>query len=203
MTPDTYNQEGLWVSISELAKRKGLRKQTVAEKVSRFEAQGILTTQPGGRGRPKLVNLAEFDRVSGEAGDAIREMNATGGAPSAPSEPASGGNPVLAREQARRVAYQADLAKLDLDERLGKLVPIDDVEKAMVRCAEALVRAIDRLPGRAEELASRVAQEGAQGARAILKETARELRATLAREMRLLASEQEPEEPDEPKTDEV
>lgn len=201
MTPDTNTHEGLWVSISELAKRKGLRKQTVAEKVSRYEAQGILTTQPGGRGRPKLVNLAEFDKVAGEAGDAIRELSAVTGAPSE-GKP-EGNNPVLAREQARRVAYQADLAKLDLDERLGKLLPIDEVEKAMVRCAQALVRAIDRLPGRAEELASRVAHEGSQGARAILKETARDLRATLAREMRLLASEQEPEGQEEPGSDEV
>ena len=198
MTPDTFTQEGLWVSVSELAKRKGLRKQTVAEKVSRYEAQGILTTQSGGRGRPKLVNLAEFDKVSGEAGDAIRELNA-----STPVEGKPDNNPVLAREQARRTAYQADLAKLQLDERLGKLLPIEDIEKAMVRCADALVRTIDRLPGKAEELAARVAQDGAQGARSILKDTARDLKVALAREMRLLASERDPDEPEQSETDEV
>jgi DNA-binding MarR family transcriptional regulator len=190
LTPDTQEpgHDGLWVSVSDLAARKGVTKQTIAEKVSKLEAGGLLETRPG-KGRTKLVNLAAYDRAIGSTGDAVREMAAaTKAAMQAPAAPTvtDGSEPVLAKEQARRLAYQADLAKLDLDERLGKLLPIDDVEAAMVRCAEALTRSLDQMPTRADELAAAVAKDGVNGARAFLKVVARDMRALLAREMRLL-----------------
>lgn len=201
LTPDTQGagRDGLWVSVSDLAARKGVTKQTIAEKVARLEAQGLLSTRPG-KGRAKLVNLAEFDRAIGETGDAIREMAAASARPSAAPMPVApdGADPILAKEQARRVAYQADLAKLDLDERLGKLLPVEHVTAAMVRCAEALTRTLEQMPTRADDLAAAVAKEGVTGARAFLRAMARDMRALLAREMRLLEatpdnSDQEPE----------
>lgn len=199
LTPDTQGagRDGLWVSVSDLAARKGVTKQTIAEKVARLEAQGLLSTRPG-KGRAKLVNLAEFDRAIGETGDAIREMAAASARPSAPvTQPApEGADPILAKEQARRVAYQADLAKLDLDERLGKLLPVEHVTAAMVRCAEALTRALEQMPTGADDLAAAVAKEGVTGARAFLRTMGRDMRALLAREMRLLEVEPESTEPE-------
>jgi hypothetical protein len=63
----------------------------------------------------------------------------------------------------------------------------DDVERAMTRCAEVMVRAIDTLPRRAEDLAAAVAKDGVPGARAVLKQLAFDLRAKLA-ELRLAAA---------------
>ena len=206
LTPDTQGagRDGLWVSVSDLAARKGVTKQTIAEKVARLEAQGLLSTRPG-KGRAKLVNLAEFDRAIGETGDAIREMAAASARPSAPvTQPApEGADPILAKEQARRVAYQADLAKLDLDERLGKLLPVEHVTAAMLRCAEALTRALEQMPTRADDLAAAVAKERVTGARAFLRAMGRDMRALLAREMRLLevAPDNSDPEPD-PERDE-
>lgn len=206
LTPDTQGagRDGLWVSVSDLAARKGVTKQTIAEKVARLEAQGLLSTRPG-KGRAKLVNLAEFDRAIGETGDAIREMAAASARTSTPVvQPApDGADPILAKEQARRVAYQADLAKLDLDERLGKLLPVEHVTAAMVRCAEALTRALEQMPTRADDLAAAVAKEGVTGARAFLRTMGRDMRALLAREMRLLEVEPESAEPEsEPEREE-
>lgn len=206
LTPDTQGagRDGLWVSVSDLAARKGVTKQTIAEKVARLEAQGLISTRPG-KGRAKLVNLAEFDRAIGETGDAIREMAAASArSPAAPTPVVpDGADPILAKEQARRVAYQADLAKLDLDERLGKLLPVEHVTAAMLRCAEALTRALEQMPTRADDLAAAVAKERVTGARAFLRAMGRDMRALLAREMRLLevAPDNSDPEPD-PERDE-
>lgn len=171
----------LWVPIAELARMKGVSKQAISKKVERYASQGLVETRPGERGA-KLVSPAQYDRADGKAGDAIRTL--------AQAPQAKGiDDPILAREQARRVQYQADIAKLDLDERLGKLLPVEEVTTAMARCAEALTRAIDQLPSRADDLSAAVAREGALGARTFLKGIARELRAALAKEMRLLEAD--------------
>ncbi len=175
---------GLWMSVSELAKAKGVSRQSMHERVARLEQQGAITLRPG-QGRAKLVNVAEFDRAAGETLDAVRALNGAAAAAAGPADP------VLAKEQARRAAYDADLKQLDLEERLGKLIPVADVEDAMTTCAETMVRGIEQLPGRADELAAAVARDGAVGARTLLKIIARELRESLARALTLRAGEDE------------
>ncbi|WP_127076158.1 MarR family transcriptional regulator [Rhodomicrobium lacus] len=199
LTADTQEPvgAGLWVSVSDLAARKGVTKQTISERVAKLVRDGLIETRPG-PGRAKLVNLAAYDRAVGETGDAAKELGAATKASIRAQEqgepaPATGGDHVLAREQARRMAYEADLAKLKLEERLGNLLPIEDIEAAMVRCAEALTRAFEQLPTRADDLAAAVAKDGVNGARAFLKTVARDMRALLAKEMRLLDKD-EPQE---------
>lgn len=161
---------GVWLSISDLARERGADKSSVSRRVSRLESRGLLTTRVDGK--TKLVNAAEYDRVLGQVGDAIKEQAARSGSDDAA--------PGLASEQTRRTAYMAELARLDLEERLGKLLPLADVEAAMVRCAAALVRVIDQLPGRSDD----------PQIKPLLKAMARELRETLEREMRLTAATQ-------------
>ena len=165
-----------WVSVSELARRLGVDKGPVSRRVARFEAQGLIETKAGERGA-KLVDLESFEKAVEETEDAVRAANGAGRS-----------DPVLAKEQARKAALQADMAQLDLDERLGRIVTTESVQHAMADCAEALVRVIEQLPGQAEELAGAVAREGVEGARAFLKEIARQWRERLAREMRLIAN---------------
>ena len=186
---DEVDAAGLWMTISDLARARGVSKQAASKRVERFEAQKLIETRIGPRGT-KLVNVAQFDRAAGEATDAVRELNGKG----SNAEPEPSRDPVLAKEQARRAAYDADLKKLDLDERLGKLLPIDEVEAAMVRCAEALAQAINQLPSRADDLAAAVAKEGTTGARAFLRALSRDLLAKLAKEMRLLEGEGQAEQ---------
>jgi DNA-binding MarR family transcriptional regulator len=181
--------EGLWRTISELARAKGITKGPLSRRVTRLEECGLLTTRPGERGT-KLVNVAEFDRVAGETKDAVRELNGRTGK-AVQEDPAAlvPGDPILSREQARRAAYEADLKKLDLDERLGKLLPIEGVQAAAARMAEGLVRVIDQFPTRADEIAAAVAKNGTVGARDCLRAMARDLRNKLASEARLLEAE--------------
>lgn len=176
--------EGLWLSISDLAARKGVAKQTIAERVTRFEAQGLLTSRPG-RGRAKLVNLAEYDRVAGETTDLGREQGAATrrGATAAPSAwppTSTGTDPVYTQEQARKMAYSADREKIALGEDLERLVPVDLLRDEVLSVFAPIVARLDRLDGRADEVAAAVARDGGAGARAWLKAFKVELRNHIA-----------------------
>jgi DNA-binding MarR family transcriptional regulator len=177
-----------WLPVTDLARARKVSKQALSKRVLRLEGQGLLTTKLGPRGQ-KLVNVGEFDRIAEETLDAKQAQNGRKSSAAAPDdsgdEPFS---PVLAREQARKVAYQADLAKLQRDEKLGKLLPIENIAEAAAQCAEALNRVIDQLPARADEIASAVAKEGEAGARAFLRSVARDMRERMADEMQRLAA---------------
>jgi DNA-binding IscR family transcriptional regulator len=180
---------GLWLSISEIARLKGKSRQAIAKRVASLVADDLLDTRPGENGT-KLVNLAQFDRAVGDVGDAIKEGAAetraeieTGEAPASPA---------LRDHQARAAQYAADLKFLDLEERLGRLVPVAEVKDAGMKAAEAIVRIIDRLPTFAEAVAVAAVKDGTQGARGVLKEIARELRTAIADAMDVIAAEAEP-----------
>lgn len=165
--PNTPGSDGLWVTITELAQRKGLGKPAVSERVARFEAQGLLTTRPG-KGKAKLVNLAEFDRVAGETTDLGRELGAaTRRAAAAPSMP-TGTDPVYTQEQARKMAYSADREKIALGEDLDRLVPVDRLDAEFARVLGPVARALTRLSTRSDALLDAVTENGRAGARAFL-----------------------------------
>ena len=199
---DPNTADAGWVSVSELARLKGLSKAAVSERVARFIRGGQLSTKPG-KGKVKLVNLAAFDRVAGETtdlakatGHATRKAQTVAGIPS-PSLPPGADPlaPVYTAEQARHMAYKAESARLDLEERQGKIVAIAAVEQAITAAAEALARAIEQLPTLADDLAAAVAQSGAAGARTLLKARARETRELMARELTAILATRPAETP--------
>ncbi len=172
-----------WATVSELARLRGVNKSAISKRAARLEALGVLHPKPG-RGRETLISLAEFDRAIGETTDAVREMNGrTAQASAAP------GDPILAREQARKTAISADLAQLELDQRLGSLVRVDELRAGAALHGETLGRVIDQIADRADELAAVVATAGAPGLRAALRGLARELRAALADALATVAQE--------------
>jgi hypothetical protein len=189
-----------WVSISELARLKGLGKAAISERVAGYIAKGLLSTKPG-KGKVKLVNLAAFDRIAGETTDLAKTTGAetrrqhAAAAPPPPTDPLA---PVYTAEQARHMAYKAESAKLDLEERQGKILQVADVAAAITMAGEALARAIDQLPNLADDLAAAVAQTGAAGARTLLKAKARETRELMARELANVLKLTPPEAPQAP-----
>lgn len=84
--------------------------------------------------------------------------------------------------------YRARLAELEFNQRLGKLRPVDDITIGAQRCAEILMRQIGRITGRADQLAAMVAKDGVLGARAALRDIARELQRTASAEFAKLAA---------------
>ena len=187
-----------WLSLTQIAALKHTSKQAVSKRVKRLSETGLLSTRQGPSGS-LLVNLAEYDRVVGETTDFVRASKGTRAAGASKThsvitEAASSESvtsPSLNFQQARKASYDADLKKLELDERLGKLLPIQDVEAAMIACAGSMVRQIEQITARADDIAAAVARNGSAGVRAELKKIVHELRDTLARELRILSQQAE------------
>jgi DNA-binding IscR family transcriptional regulator len=171
---------GLWLSISEIARQRDKSRQAIAKRVDSLVEAGLLETKPGPNGT-KLVNLAQFDRAVGETGDAFKEAGAETKAEAETETPAS---PALRDHQARAAQYSADLKFLDLEERLGRLVPIDEAKFAGVKIGEAVVRIVGRLPTYAETITASAVKDGVPGSRAALKEIERDVRAAIADALR-------------------
>jgi hypothetical protein len=97
---------------------------------------------------------------------------------------AGSGEPVYAVQQARKVGIQADIAALALDRQRGLLISAQEVNAAMNRSAEVIVRAIEQLPSGAEDLAVAVGRDGVAGARTFLRTEARRIRDRVAQALR-------------------
>lgn len=186
---DDLLDAGLWMSVSDIARDKGKSRQAIAKRVAELVEAGKLATRPGPNGT-KLVNLAAFDLAVGETGDALKEAAAETRA-EAEISPAPT-SPALRDHQARNAQYTADLRFLELEERLGRLVPAAEVKEAGQTAGEAIVRIIDRLPTFAEAVAAAAVKDGTQGVRGLLKEIARELRTAIAGAMDMIAADAEP-----------
>lgn len=183
------------VSVSELARVKGVTKQSIAKRLARLEVQGLIRTWRSGKA--KMVNLAEWDAVTREQSDLSRLMGA------ATAKATAGGNdghtldqptsrdPSYTRELTRKAGYDADLKRLELDRLRSELLPIGDVTRAMERCAAAMVRDLDLLSACADDIAAAMTKSGVAGVRDVLKRVSRQLRTTLATSMTALAEQDE------------
>lgn len=197
---------GLWVTVSQLAEMKGISHQGVSKRLRRYQEQGLLTARRDGT--RTLVNLAEWDTVTAENTDPAkiagletsRRLAGQDAPATRPAVPVAGadGDPVYAREQARKAQYDADLKKIELDRQLGRLVEVQAVEAAIVASAEVLVNAVDQLPSAADDLASALSKGGVPALREALRAKARELRAVIEKGLvEIAARETEEDEQDE------
>ena len=177
-----------WLTVSELARVRGVDKAAISRRVARLEAAGALTTRPGPRGS-KLVNAAEFARAVEDLTDTVREANGRRAAAARDGDGAAPRDPVYARQLARRVKIQADTAQFQLDLLKGDLVRLSDFSAGARMHGETLARRIDHMiPEWSDELAAVVAKNGTTGLRAALKGKASELRGALAEAFAALAA---------------
>ncbi|KQV32252.1 hypothetical protein ASC97_01250 [Rhizobium sp. Root1203] len=59
------SNDGIWITIAELARRKNITRQSAGERVARLERGGFLVTRSEGVGRKRYVDLAAYDRAVG------------------------------------------------------------------------------------------------------------------------------------------
>jgi len=163
--------QGVWKSLSEIAAMRGVSKMAIKKRVDKFENAGLLQTRR--EGRERLVDLAAFDKAIGTAGDAYREQAAET-VREEKAEP-TGQSGALRDAQTEKAQWEARRSALDVSERLGKLVPVAEVETAMVRAGEAIVRSIEQLPSFANEIMS-AAREGEPALRRKLRDIKDQLR---------------------------
>jgi DNA-binding transcriptional ArsR family regulator len=156
-----------WLTVSELARVRGVDKAAISRRVARLEAAGALTTRPGPRGS-KLIEASEFARAVEDLTDIVREANGRHGASGRDLVGAAPGDPILVREQARRTKIAADTAQLQFDALKGELVPISDFSDKVTVQGETLARVIDRIPDEAIALAGAEAKNGSAFAQALM-----------------------------------
>jgi hypothetical protein len=178
---------GLWLSVAELARLKNLSRQSVHERVRRLVETGHLTTR--GEGRSLRVNLAQYDLAIGSTGDAAREAGAATKAMVDVDAPTSS---AFRDAQTREKQYAADLKYLELQQRLGELVPVAEMKEAAVKMGEAVVNIVTRLPSHAEVLAGAFTKAGIPQVRSELNDIVRSMRVEIADAFGVIAENAEP-----------
>jgi hypothetical protein len=109
-----------------------------------------------------------------------------------------GGSGIGKLTQARTATetYRARLAELEYEQRVGKLLVADDVTAAMRLSAESIARDIELINLAAPELVAAFRQGGEDGLRVALRKMTRRVLATIAGNLRAVATaEAVPEAP--------
>ncbi len=164
---------GLWQPLAAVAKARGVSRQAVAKRVARYVEAGRLSTRPGPRGTV-LVNIVAFDRVTNEETDPAQALR-NGREPDAPAPaaapteddaeaagdeeaaPASSGGASPAAAGSYSAAktlgesYKAENARLDLEERLGRLADRDETRRLTMDVFRVLRDRLLSIPARLQD----------------------------------------------------
>lgn len=185
----TTDDDGVWLPITEIARRKGVSKQALSKRVKSLEADGKVKVRR--QGQRVLVDLVEYDRAVGDFGDASREAAAETvravrrGLPGT-VDPSSNG---LRDVQLERARYDARMRALDYAERTGQLVPVrgpNSVEDAMVEAAAAILRSLD-ITMKHFDAIREAAKDGEPAVRRVIKSIIHEQRTAIGKAMQDLA----------------
>jgi hypothetical protein len=183
--------DALEMTQAEYARHRGVSRQAIGKLLG----SGRLPFRED-KGQ-KLIDVAAADRVLGETRERITIRDDPGSDDGRDAGrgflPASDGGALTKAKTATEV-YRARLAQLEYDERVGKLLALEDVTRSMEKCAASVVRDLDQLPNHAEDLAAAFTRDGILGLRLALKEVARTVRQRMADNMTVLASSDKPSE---------
>lgn len=176
--------DGVWLTIAELAKRKGISRQSASERINRLEQDGLIATRRVGRSRQ--VELATFDRAVGQTGNAFREQGAE--TKRETTEPPTA---ALRDAQTQRAQYESKLKALDYAERTGQLVPIKGdhgVETALVKATEVIIRELGAPLNWVSEILDTV-RDGEPALRRLLRKKVHKQREVIAARLTAVAGE--------------
>ena len=135
---DLLNQpqkmETQWGTSADIQKRDGVSRQAVSKRIKKFEAGGHTVRVKDGRGW--LINLAEYDRLTGAEGDARAETGEQTKRADSKSKDDGG----LRGYQKRIAAADAEMREINLAKEKGLLVKKSDVAADAVRVASEIVK---------------------------------------------------------------
>lgn len=181
-TSEESAPEGLWVSISDLARVKGVHKSNISRKVDELERDSLIEVR-NGPNKTKLVNLAQFDSVVGETTDLAKEQGAE---TARYSREAEWGDTRFRDAQTRKAEYEADLKSIEVRKQLGQLVDVARAEEVIAEVGEEQRKVIEQLTLRADELHSAALSGGVTSVRAKLKEIVFDLRGAFTEALKKL-----------------
>lgn len=179
---------GGWLGISDIARRMNMTRQSVSEAVIDYEAKGALETRR--HGRRKFVRLGDYLRARGEVGDPSKQATA---APAPDDGDDAAVDPSYAKARAERERYAAENARIDLEERRGRLLQTQHVEHVAVEAGRRIRRELDRVVNLADELTSAAAAGGTPAVRQILKTRIRDIETLIAQAVASIAAAPEDE----------
>jgi hypothetical protein len=166
-------------SQSDYAKHANISRQMVSKLVK----QGKIPKRPDGK-----IDFAVADHA--------RKQNSDPGRVSVKDEPAvtapagtSGGGVSFNDAKTASAAYDAKLKQLAYEEKMGALVPIRDVENAMVASGRQIRRALDTVLTWADEIDAAARNGGVDAVRAKLKERVRGLEESISESLNLMAND--------------
>ena len=200
---DTVDADAaLWVPLAEAGRQQTppVSRAAASKRVKKLVEAGRLATRRGPQGSV-LVNLAAYLRAVRDETDPAQDLRNGRVLVAEPADdddalPTIGGQEGYHKARARREVINAEGARLDLDERLGRLVSKDDVE---ARVSSVFRTMRDRLLGMPAGLSERLAaQPDARAVRALLTAEIRRVLDALATDLEHLdqAGDDEETEPD-------
>lgn len=175
------------VTPAQLAVQLGISPQTLDHRLKKYERFGleVMRDQRGHRTLSKAEFL-QYDENHRDLG-----MSAVGRGISRGDDDDDGDQPdgddvppgdmTYAQAQLRKIKLDADLKEIAKGQKLGELLSIDDIEDAMSKISEVLVRNIDSIPSKADDIVAAVRADGVAGARAALRAIAKDIRDKLAK----------------------
>jgi len=171
-----------YLSISEIAKKLELTSQAISQRVAKLEALGLISTKK--EGTTKLVPFAGYQRLIGQTGDPNKQAGWRTRKRRNGETPDEGGT--YLESQTRKIRLDAEFRALQVAKLKGELVPIRSVETSLSVAAARIVRVLDRLPTRTDEIISCVTDHSANPVprvRALLKQVVRDIRTEMAAAM--------------------
>jgi len=170
------------ITQAEFASRLGVSRQAVHDAVKRGRLSGAALS-----GNRVVLPFAEA-QWQGRA-DPAAQLSA-GVTPVRRAEPAAAGSegePDVYRDaKAREALAAAELREMQLAEKRNLLRGVDEVAEVCAALAGKIKAALERLPGRAEELAAAGREGDVQAVRAVLRRVVRDAEQDLADSVRAL-----------------
>jgi DNA-binding MarR family transcriptional regulator len=176
MSEETNNaaapDDGLWLSISDIAREKNVDKAAISRKVAALEEAGRIEVRFGAN-RTKLVNLAQFDAEVGEVTDFAREQAARLGDDLL-------GDSRYRDARIKSAQYDALRKQIEMQKLVGSLVEISRVEEVIAQVGEEVKKPLEQVPLHADEIVAAASSGGAAAVRAKLREIIFHVRTQIA-----------------------
>jgi hypothetical protein len=166
------SDDGLWLSISDIAREKNVDKAAISRKVAELENAGRIEVRHGPN-RTKLVNLAQFDAEVGEITDFVREQAAR-------LTDDLIGDSRYREARIKSSQYDARRKEIELQKLAGSLVEIVRVEEVIAQVGEEIKKPLDQVPLHAEQIAAAATGGGTPAVRNMLREVIFSVRTQIA-----------------------
>lgn len=165
---------------ADYARHAGVSRQAVHKMVTK----GQVEMDENGQ-----INFAEADFARQQHADPARQNNDEEAAVTHAGSGADA-DPSYSQARATRERYQADLVRLEYEEKIGLLLRRQDVEDAMAMAGRKIRQSLDALPQWADDIDAAARNGGVAAVRALLRDRVRELESKLVNSLNLLVDDE-------------